>query len=681
MGIYNPASDGFPTDKVKEAVRYITALKPHWAPMVSVTTIVPSTTDTLPGERFAAITSTDKDGNIYIDRSFALNSTVPEIAAAIEFQYQLHIRRMWERMSWLPEDEWHDIAPMAMSLEVNSAMDTESKRISPNGKVQSFSLTRMGLTAAEIEQYGLGVIPSTRSIGGFFPDELDMEPGLTAEEYARIIRDAMQNQDLPEPDEQSKDGSGEGGDGSNGENDPQEAPETGQEGESGDEEVSGSSEEESGPQGDGDESGESGDGQSGDDDSESDGQSDGGQDQPNDQSDSGQSGSDSSDGQGGNSGDESDEGSGDGGDDAEGEEGQPSDDPQDGAQSGGKSVDNSSTSGDSMLDGASDGGTAEGTGEVGTASEPSGMTSDHETEAVVDNGMSRERAQEIMDKIEEKMNDPRSSMWENSIHNPDDPLDINPMEPDTMEFEDNIGKDAALDDALNDVYEDLIASSMDPGVFTGEAKDQSIAVAARQMKKRKADFASRQRRVTVSAVQSARVSGATDMSLAVRNPNQPMIGPIMPGTFDYSPRIYCIQDVSGSMKGAYTIAAGRVFQDVTTDVAANFNAKTLWIAVDFRIKSVSEQSRWDDEQIWNVMYYGGGLTDISEIAVQVSQGKLVYEGKRYPEPDVLCILTDGKFNWPERRPRVKTKWIITTFKSCIRYLPDWLRKDEIVTID
>ena len=279
------------------------------------------------------------------------------------------------------------------------------------------------------------------------------------------------------------------------------------------------------------------------------------------------------------------------------------------------------------------------------------------------------------------MDDPSSSMWQNSIHNPDDALDTNPMKPDSMQFDDAVGDESRLEDALDEVYEDLVASSKDPGVFSGNVDDASLAVAVSHMKKRKADFASRQRRVTVSAVQSARMAGATDMSLAVRNPNQPMLGPIMPGTFDYSPRIYCIQDVSGSMRGAYTIAAGKVFQDVTSDVASSFNAKTLWIAVDFSVRSISETSRWEDEKIWGSMYYGGGITDISEIAVSVSLGKLIFEGRRYPEPDVLCILTDGKFRWPDRRPRVKTKWIITTFKSCLDHLPDWLHKDEIVTID
>ena len=297
------------------------------------------------------------------------------------------------------------------------------------------------------------------------------------------------------------------------------------------------------------------------------------------------------------------------------------------------------------------------------------------------NGTPLDQAKEVMDRIDERMDDPSSYMWQNSIHNPDDALDTNPMKPDSMQFDDAVGDESRLEDALDEVYEDLVASSKDPGVFSGDVDDASLAVAVSHMKKRKADFASRQRRVTVSAVQSARMAGATDMSLAVRNPNQPMLGPIMPGTFDYSPRIYCIQDVSGSMRGAYTIAAGKVFQDVTSDVASGFNAKTLWIAVDFSVRSVSETSRWEDEKIWGSMYYGGGITDISEIAVSVSLGKLIFEGRRYPEPDVLCILTDGKFKWPDRRPRVKTKWIITTFKSCVQYLPDWLHKDEIVTID
>ena len=380
---------------------------------------------------------------------------------------------------------------------------------------------------------------------------------------------------------------------------------------------------------------------------------------------------DSSDGQGG-SGEDSD-----GGDN--GADSQDGDNPgdSDSNSSDGEDQEASGSEGQGGDPGEGESDASDGSGDGDATDSETGESS----QPMMKNGTPLDQAKGVMDKIDERMDDPSSFMWQNSIHNPDDALDTNPMKPDSMQFDDAVGDESRLEDALDEVYEDLVASSKDPGVFSGDVDDASLAVAVSHMKKKKADFASRQRRVTVSAVQSARMAGATDMSLAVRNPNQPMLGPIMPGTFDYSPRIYCIQDVSGSMRGAYTIAAGKVFQDVTTDVASSFNAKTLWIAVDFAVRAVSETSRWEDEKIWGTNYYGGGITDISEIAVSVSLGKLIFEGRRYPEPDVLCILTDGKFKWPDRRPRVKTKWIITTFKSCVQYLPDWLHKDEIVTID
>lgn len=693
MAIINNAADGFPMDKVREAVSYISALKPHWGPMSSGTSIVPSSTDTLPGEQFAAITSTDKDGNIYVDRSFALNSSVPEIAAAIEFQYQLHLRKMWERMSWVPEEQWHDVVPMAMSLEINSAMESEYKRISLTGEVSESFLMKAGLTAAEIRKYQLGKMPDIRAIGGFFPDELGLEHGMAAEKYAEVILDAMQSQDIIDPESEDSTDDGE----ETPQESPQEEQETPQDGQNSEGEDSDSGESDMASD-------------SAPDDSDSD--------ESQESSDENQEGSESQESQ---SGDKSKNGgsdeSGEGDDGSEQEESQDLDDAADdqcgsdgqrgdaGEDSSGdtdsqdvdNSVDGDSDSNDredqpeSSGDGESgdpgseedgdsgsgDSDTSEGSGEGDAAdSEPSGQS-----QPTMQNGTPLDQAKEVMDRIDERMDDPSSSMWQNSIHNPDDALDTNPMKPDSMQFDDAVGDESRLEDALDEVYEDLVASSKDPGVFSGNVDDASLAVAVSHMKKRKADFASRQRRVTVSAVQSARMAGATDMSLAVRNPNQPMLGPIMPGTFDYSPRIYCIQDVSGSMRGAYTIAAGKVFQDVTSDVASSFNAKTLWIAVDFSVRSVSETSRWEDEKIWGSMYYGGGITDISEIAVSVSLGKLIFEGRRYPEPDVLCILTDGKFKWPDRRPRVKTKWIITTFKSCLDHLPDWLHKDEIVTID
>lgn len=731
MAIINNAADGFPTDKVREAVTYISALKPHWRPMSAGTSIIPSSTDTLPGEQFAAITSTDKDGNIYVDRAFALCSSVPEIAAAIEFQYQLHLRNMWDRMSWVPEDQWSDVVPMAMSLEINSAIELEYRRISPTGEASENSLMKAGLTAAEVRKYQLGKMPDIRAIGGFFPDELGLEPGMTAESYAKIIMDAMQSQDIIDPDS----GGSENDDVDEGDEDTQESPQEGQETpqdeQNGEEEDSDTGENDMAPEAD------SGDSE-GDvhQDSNDSGQ---GDDADNDTSE----GADDSRASGGSDVDESDDDTGDDHEDdapstepgqEEGWESDDSanqDDDSEGQGSSGEDNSSDTTDGDSY-DGHSDdpgsgsdddsqvgdhsvdndgdpGGGSDGdqnAGQGGDASQLSdiegtgaGASPKQQGQGVpssegaddagggtpqpesMGNGTPIDQAREVMNRIDERMDDPLSSVWQNSIHNPDDALDANPMKPDSIQFDDGGNDKSQLEDALDEVYEDLVASSKDPGVFSGDVEDVMLSAAISNMKKKKADFASRQRRVTVSAVQSARMAGATDMSLAVRNPNQPMLGPIMPGTFDYSPRIYCIQDVSGSMAGVYTIAAGEVFQDVTSDVASSFNAKTLWIAVDFGIRAVSETSRWDDSKVWGAMYYGGGITDISSIAVSVSLGKLVFEGRRYPEPDVLCILTDGKFKWPDCRPRVKTKWIVTTFKSSLKLLPEWLRKDEIVTID
>lgn len=727
MAIINNAADGFPTDKVREAVTYISALKPHWGPMSTGTSIIPSSTDTLPGEQFAAITSTDKDGNIYVDRAFALRSSVPDIAAAIEFQYQLHLRNMWDRMSWVPEDQWSDVVPMAMSLEINSAIESEYRRISPTGEASENFLMKAGLTASEVRKYQLGKMPDIRAIGGFFPDELGLEPGMTAESYAKIIMDAMQSQDIIDPNL----GDSENDDADEGENDTQESPQDGQneEGEDSDtgendmapETDSGDSEDDA-PQdsndsgqeeGSTDEDADTGEGA---DDSQASGGSDA--DESNNDADDDQEGDDASthepgqeegqesdapanqddDSEGQGSSDEDNSSDITDGDSGDGHSDDPSSSSDADSQAGDNSADNdgdqgSGSDGDQNAGQGSDAsqlsdieGTSAGTspeqGQGIPSSEGAGNAggSTPKTESM-DNGTPIDQAREVMNRIDERMDDPLSSMWQNSIHNSDDALDANPMKPDSMQFGVDGNDESQLEDALDEVYEDLVASSKDPGVFSGDVEDVMLSAAISNMKKKKADFASRQRRVTVSAVQSARMAGATDMSLAVRNPNQPMLGPIMPGTFDYSPRIYCIQDVSGSMAGAYTIAAGKVFQDVTSDVASSFNAKTLWIAVDFGIRAVSETSRWDDSKVWGAMYYGGGITDISSIAVSVSLGKLVFEGRRYPEPDVLCILTDGKFKWPDRRPRVKTKWIVTTFKSSLKLLPEWLRKDEIVTID
>ena len=733
MSIINEAEEGFPYQKVKAALEYLIAIKPVWSRFSKNIEIIPSLTPPLSNEPFAAIASTDPDGYIYLDNSFARYASIEEIAGVLEFEFHIHARRFWSRLPDVSNEDWRDFAAVSISLEINSAVDREEKDYTPRVKQLMSRHSRERINGLPpngfFAEYNIQGPPSTKSLGSFRAEELGLPSGLSAEKYFELLKEARDkvrdeeaedDEDMDEQGDEGEQGSGHSDEDTEDQSDQsQEGEESLEEDGAKEEERTGSSEEE----GESEELGESEEeldsedsdtSQQGDPQEES-GDSDNTQ-EAEKRSESTLDGPESPEQKeeevgegekpsGASEGDfESDEQSSDSNEsDTDSEDGD-GDGSEPGSDSGpNKGSDSGSPGGDNSQEGQSgdsQGGEAEGDTQMGDSegsqetsqqdsgddgqSSSGGSASSNGDQMSPNQSIDRDlqAAQEIMDRLDTMLDDDNSFAWKSSLFRPTDTTVKNPMVPEVMPFvKEKIGDQARLSEALDDFSEDILEFSQDPGLLNGESDDPLIQEISGYRRSKKVDFASRQRRVMTSAVQSAKTSGATDMSLSVRNPNQPMIGPIMAGVFDYSPRIYFIQDVSRSMKGPYTQTAGEVFSEVCTDVAANFGAKTLWIAIDFRIRAVTETSMWSEESIWKTHRFGGGMTYISDLAVNISEGKLKYEGKAYPEPDVLVIMTDGEFTWPSERPKVKTKWIITTLRKDLPNFPDWLRPDEIVVID
>ena len=715
MSIINEAENGFPFQKVAAAQEYLVAIKPVWTRFSKNMEIVPSSTPPFSDEPFAAIASTDPDGYIYLDNSFARYASIEELAGVLEFEYHIHARRFWSRLPDVSDEEWRDFAAIAISLEINSAIDREEKTFPTRYKELISHRSRERIDGLPpkgfFDKYEISGPPTTRTLDSFRAEDLGLQPGLSAERYFSLLkeaRDKVRQEEEEEEEEASKkepeDQSGQGenqeegalseiSEGSPEENDQSQSLEDGQGGDVFEDELEGGNHEQEHGRGSEDsENGEGGENLSGE-----------GEDADSDESGETESAG-STEGESGESENPSKtppdapkttdpkEGVDEEGVDLE----EPSErltEPKGGEgrqDNKGQQRKNDSTSpeGAESTDSDSSGMSEKPESGHNDQGEPSGNPENgapfgHDQESLEGEGsFDLQAAQELVESLNRALDNDRSFAWKSSLFRPTDDTAKNPMVPEVMPFvKEKIGDQARVSDALDDFSEDILEFSQDPGLIDGNSEDPLIQEVYGFRRSKKVDFASKQRRVMTSAVQSAKTSGATDMSLSVRNPNQPMIGPILAGVFDYSPRIYFIQDVSKSMSGSYTQTAGEVFSEVCSDVAANFGAKTLWIAIDFTIREVSETSVWSKEDIWKTHKFGGGITHISDLAVTISKGKLRHKGVSYPEPDVLAIMTDGEFVWPEERPRVKTKWIVTTLRKSLGNFPDWLRPDEIVVID
>lgn len=669
-----PASvyaDQFPWEKVDAAKRYLYLVKPWWARFGERLKIVPVYQPPPEGKPYGAITSTDGGFRLYIDTGFASWAPLHLLAGAIEHEFQHHTRDSWNRLTWLSLDEWREWANIAFDLEINSAIEHECKLIDM-GKVRALAEKSSVFVEYELDFWSVTEPPGLGE-EGWLPRLMGLPDRLSAEEYLKTLQMAKQDPPPPPPSPEDEGGGGDdGGDGGeSGDQDEDESSSQGGSNGSSDSEGSENGSDDADGDGEGapseDSDGEEGDSNPDDDSSEDDAREDGESDKPSDDGD-GERANDS-DGETGSDAERPDDSAGDPGEpgqpegDEEGEEGDgdesepgdPSDSADRGSQPGGD--------GDQQRPGA--GGTPK---PSPAADAPAGD------------------AASLAEAFAELSGTGDRRMWSAELANPKDELIKPAWKPDDRHNEKALDR-ASVEGALIELEEDIRQCAKDGNdVFGLHPGANMLQWAAKRRRVRGVDWQSKLNRLLSSNFNSAKTHGASDLSYAVRNPNQPEFGVILQGLHDYAPNITVIQDVSGSMIANDGLnKAMSAFTDLCSKVLGRFNSPVTWVTVDAGIIDVGKASSWTKHQQkrWS---YGFGGTDIAPAIEQVMTGKLVWDGRKYPKADLTVISTDCIFEWPTRRPIRNGRLLVVSVEPDLRkldkFLPSWLdRRRELVVID
>lgn len=676
------AADGFPWDKVDAAKRYLSTIKPWWGRFLEKFVIVP--VEVMPDVNgvlpYGSTTATDREFRIYIDRNFAIEVPLHYLAGALEHEAQRHTRDTWNRLRFLVDDAWRKEGVPALDLEINSSIDREQQNMTMED-VYFVCENSALFTIRDLERWNVQAPPGFDGLG-WVPRAFGFADGLSAEEYHAAVKamfeqlerekDEQEEQEEdkePPEDEEAPDSeqSSESSDADDGE----EGGETGEDSESSGEEDEHT--EDGGDAGDGDE----GEGDGSEDSeapSETDGESqsdnkgeEGGLNNPG----SGESGDQEDDGADSEQGSETDSGeSGDSGE-QEGQGEQDSQDPGEESESEGS---------DDLSDGDSDGSNSEGGDEAG--GERGGGAGGSPMSV-------QEQAQAYLDMEQSEL----GKMWRNSIENPNDVLDHPAWKPDsdTPEYElpesrspsDIREAFAALKEDIEEYKEELEAVTTGYGNLEGshlfDWRDEYIKANGLNWDRVFTKLAN-------SMMSSIQIKGQSDLSYSVRNPNQPPLGIILPGLLSYSPTIYVLQDVSGSMMTDKKMARSMSsFTDLCKKVVATYGDKVTWFSADTSFVDVGSTTRWDErsKSYWSVGF--GGTEGFGVLIEELMTGKAKFRGKKYKRPELLVVSTDCCFPWPEKRPRTSTKLLVVNVGSADDaelFLPDWLdRKREFVQVD
>lgn len=716
------AADGFPWDKVDAAKRYLYAVKPWWARFGEKLKIVPVYQPPIGNAPYGATTSTDRQFRLYIDRGYALAKPIHILAGAIEHEFQHHTRDTFNRLRHLSDEEWAEFANIAFNLEINGGMDAEQRSLEMD-QVRIMCQKSAVFSAREMELWGVTAPPGLED-EGWVPRIIPLPDGLSAEEYFTILKKSKEEQEKREREEREReeqekkeqeeqerqeDSDDESdtpqqddsaGDGSEAEGEDSSDKQEGDESEDGGNyEGADSDASEEGADSEGDpEAGESGgdddseDSQSGQGSSTSDRKDEGDPDDDADVNDASNGAEDLSDG--GES-DGSEDSAPD--DDADANESNAKDSGSAGGnhssqEKGNKKSDSKGDNGNASIAETQDTSGQEG-GEQSEAGEEASQEGEGGKETQAEIGLETEvdtpdddrviPTAEIADKVDALKEKLDHRLWSKEMENPTDELTASPWKPEERENEKPVDR-TEIAEAMQLLEQDVTEASLNKNFGLKPGK-QIVNWVFRQQKVRGVDWQSKLVKLVSSAYTSAKVSGASDLSYTVRNPNQPEFGAILQGLHDYAPKIKVIQDVSGSMRtGKRQSLAMSAFTDLCTKVLGNFNSKVEWITVDADIIDIGQASGWS-KALQRRMSYGFGGTKIGPIIDRCMKGELKWKGKKYDRPDLLIIVTDCAFDWPEKRPTKRGKILVVSVDSNMSnvnfFLPRWLdRKRELVII-
>lgn len=730
---------GFDWNRLNAALRFLSAIKPWWSAYSQRAKFVPISVPSDDGRPYGAITAIDKDMVVYIDTRFVRTSPIEQIAGAVEREFRLHTHSVWNRLRDLDEEEWERWANICFDMEVSSAIREEAELLMKAPEAveglndvalrsflashgistkkdedveipSSFDLRLSAMQGVfspeDVERYEIAGPPVPPE--GWEPTDYGMPSGKSAEEYLEIIRSSEEEDEDDEDDSGEEDGDEEAPeedqdqDEEASEDDSEEEDDDSDEHET-DEDQAGSDEE----QEDGEDSGE---------DEESDGEGADDSDEDEEEVDGG-SEDETEDGEGSEESEEEDsEEAEDGSESAQEDEGKDSDaesdpDAQDDAESGDEAEDGEESDEEGDEDGDSDdsepGDDSEGDadddseGEEGDEDSEGGDSEDGEgDEQESEDGEPSDAGGSIAEQIEADRSDDELKEWiAQSLENEDDPLGHQYWKPerDEEDFEETTQQDR--EDALDD-FQDKFDTFTQTAEFSSSDADSSETSAERK-RNRRTDWATRLNQMVRNKNSQVQTGGLSDISYLRRNPNQAMIGPILPGMIEHKAITYGLLDVSFSMRRLFADAVN-VFADISEQVFTDAGIMPTWFMGDEKIISVGDFSNWNHikSNAFNKDMFKGG-TNFIEIMQMICAGKVVFDGKRYPAPDILVVLTDMQMEFPEQRiSSGRTEFIfasvlpyvdeekrsrygmgVNKFRTVNRFIPPWLNlKSDFVYV-
>ena len=254
-------------------------------------------------------------------------------------------------------------------------------------------------------------------------------------------------------------------------------------------------------------------------------------------------------------------------------------------------------------------------------------------------------------------NDPDQRWWSHELSNPSDPLDSPGWS--ASEESERVER-GEKERALVELAEDVMESSKDskvPGHGTGPGNNV-LDWAISKTRARRLDIASRFNRLVSTAYDTALTKGASDLSYTVRNPSQPEIGPIFMGMHSYAPKVVVLQDISRSMmKTDFMRQSLETFTTICNTVLSRYGESVTWITVDSEVVAVG-RSLGIDRQIEEDWKRGWGGTVIGPVVEQLASGRFSWGHKRVERPDLLILVTDCGFRWPQTRPDSRMSIIV-----------------------
>lgn len=699
----------FPKEKFDDAKKLLITVKPWWNRYLERFEPVPINVPNYDDSKdwSARISISEGTLTMYVDIRYIIEADLSHIAGSIEHELQRSRRHFAERGEKIPVEAQGEYWNIATRMEVASALhgEYESSRLSDSYSFIDFLSSKSTFGPSLVDKYDVESAPVADAT--WMPEDLDLDPNLSAEEYAvEIARragafDKNNNEEEQESEEDSLDS-----DDQNESSDSEESGGGSSEGSSsGDEEQSKESESDDSISdalddllSDLDEDSSTNDQASqndshSDEDASSESESDSDDTDSENGSDSDSSELGSSDDSGDEDSDESDSGSSGGSYEqlnTDGEEGEG----RSGGWQGKESTDQSereSTSSSAIGKEDEEDGAATSTGieESNQIASSDGRTdrASSGTEGFVSES---DDAANFVEELEQMKQENPALEWDANnyqpeIYDPDYSSEMDSIEKAELELEKQERKDADKE-LIEDISIASISRSFDPNSSMKPGSDD-LALNEEELKRRGIHWTDLMESNIAYSLNSAIQKGSDDYSYSVRNPNQGLTGPILMGSISYSPTVYVVFDTSGSMR-SYFDNEKEILNDLFTSIRESYDARVVWFAASTQVYAVGETKTFDDE-VMNAFNINLGSTSFGKDLASIIDGSFSFNGEEYDQPDVMVVISDMEFQWSgsglDNEPDIDIIRVIpkSSLLTKVRqrrqemfHIPDWIFSED-----